>query len=112
MKTFVAILLSCCSALTAWGQLDVPDALLTVGTTTVDSSGRPWVYAVWTPSQPQLLDGKTLSVALKPGLENGPGTFSPVATVRRETAVPVLQVFLQRGIQLGENQSALGGCGQ
>ena len=108
MKTFVAIFLSCCSALTAWGQLDVPDALLTVGTTTVDSSGRPWVYAVWTPSQAQLLDGKTLSVALKPGLENGPGTFSPVATVRKETAVPVIQVFLQRGIQLGENQSALG----
>jgi len=41
----------------AFGQLDVPDTLLTVGTTTVDGFGRPWVYTVWTPSQPELLAG-------------------------------------------------------
>ncbi|MBM3844910.1 MAG: hypothetical protein FJ405_01320 [Verrucomicrobia bacterium] len=57
MKTFVTFVLACGMVWSAFGQLDVPDTLLTVGTTTVDGFGRPWVYTVWTPSQPELLAG-------------------------------------------------------
>jgi hypothetical protein len=107
MKTLVAFIIASSLAWSAWGQLDVPDTLLTVGTTTTDASGRPWVYAVWTPSQPELLAGKRLGVAMKAGAEGGPGLFAPTLPVSPGTEVAVLQVFLQRASQLGENLSSL-----
>lgn len=79
------------------------DSVMTAGLSTVGSDGANWAYLVWRSPSPKTLQGKSVAVFLQttPG-----GPFTQEAIVRPTTAIPAIQLLINRAATLGADNAA------
>lgn len=83
------------------------DIIYTVGTTTKDAALRDWGYIAWMPSTPGLVQGKHFAIYWKAGAADSLNPFTRQAVVTVQTEPAVIQVILNRSINLGDNLEEL-----
>ena len=93
----------------AWaqGQAPVPDALITVGTTTTDGQNRRWGYVLWNPATEAITAGKRYGVYLKPGGPDDATAFVRQSVIQEERDATVLSALVDRSGFLGANLAEL-----
>src|SRR4051812_1625704 len=94
------------------GALQTPaqvleDLIYTVGTTTKDATARDWGYVVWQGSEVGLIQNKNFAVYAKAGAANSLNPYTRQAVVGVQTDPAVIQVILNRSVNLGESLAEL-----
>src|SRR5688572_26509363 len=102
-----AALLTLCALLPLPAKDIIEDLVYSAGTTWQDTQNRHWAYLLWQGSQPDLVKGKTFAIYVKSGDANSAALYQRKAVVRLQTDANVIDVLLNRSVNLGENLGVL-----
>ncbi|MEI6537169.1 MAG: hypothetical protein WCN98_17640, partial [Verrucomicrobiaceae bacterium] len=80
--------------------LPVPESTVVTGTSTLDATGRPWLYVAWLTTT-DVPAGRAYAVFTKPGQPDAVGNFTQREIVQPVSDQALLSVFLKRADALG-----------
>jgi hypothetical protein len=106
MKLFLIVVSMLIASANAFAQV-LDDVIYTVGTTTQDAAARNWGYIVWQGSSPDLVQNKRFAIYSKTGDAAALNPFTRQAIVGVQTEPAVIQVILNRSVNLGESLEQL-----
>lgn len=96
-----------CALLPLQAKDIIEDLVYSAGTTWKDAQNRHWAYLLWQGSEPDLVKSKTFAVYMKSGDANSAALYQRKAVVRLQTDANVIDVLLNRSVNLGENLGLL-----
>jgi hypothetical protein len=98
-----AIVMLLSFAVIARAQQPLDNVIFTAGTTTPGLQQTQWSYLMWMGTKPDLIKGRTFAVYAKSGAPDSAQNFTRRSVVRLQTDPNVIDVLLNRSVNLGQN---------